>query len=268
MGFFYISLLAIIQGITEFLPVSSSGHLVVVSQIFAQSDHTLDLDISVHFGTLLAVILYYRKDVSALFSGFLDMFKLELDTVNAKLFRLLITATIPVILVGYILKASGVSNTLRSMELVGLTMIVFGFILLYADKYGQKHRDQSSWTHNDAIIMGLWQCLALVPGTSRSGATITSGLILGFSRESSTNLSMLMSIPTILASSTLLIIDLANKNISETDLNLFFLATLLSFLSALAALSLLIRFIRNKNFTPFVIYRVIVGLLILLIAYS
>ena len=267
MGFFYISFLALIQGITEFLPISSSGHLVAISQILGEPNHNLNLDISIHFGSLLAVILYFRKDVLSLISGLFSIIKLETDSTNAKFFLLLIIATIPVTIAGFFAKFSGLSTNFRSIEVIGFTMIIFGLILLFADKKGSKDRNQESWSYKDALIMGFLQCLALVPGTSRSGITITGGLALGFSRESSTKLSMLMSIPTILASGILLTFDLAYFDKEVYSPSGLALAASLSFLSALLALSVLIRYIKYKNFTPFVAYRVLFGIFLLYLAY-
>ena len=267
MGFLYISFLALIQGITEFLPVSSSGHLVLISQILNKPEHNLHLDVSVHFGTLLAVILFYRKDVLLLASGFSENVRFNFSHKNALFFRLLIIATIPVIILGLIFKLTGFVDSLRSIKIVGLGMLIFSIFLYLSDKYGKKDRIKSEWSYRDAIFMGLWQSVALIPGTSRSGNTITGALILGFSRESSTNLSMIMSIPTILASSVLLSLDLTRIDSTNLNLSSVALAVFLSFIAALLSLSLLIRFIRTHNFTPFIIYRVSLGIILLYLTY-
>ena len=267
MGFFYIGFLAIIQGVTEFLPVSSSGHLLLISKLFNKPEHNLQVDVAVHFGTLLAVILFYRQDLYFLISGFYENIRRNFNHKDAVFFRLLVIATLPVIVVGLILHSTGLINELRSLRVVGYGMIIFGVILYITDKYGQKNRLKADWTHRDALIMGAWQAAALIPGTSRSGNTISGGLVLGFSRISSVNLSLIMSIPTILASSLLLSIDLIKVDFKNSNTNLLISATSLSFLAALLALTLLVRFIKTYSFTPFVIYRLLLGGIILYLSY-
>ena len=267
MGFLYISFLAIIQGITEFLPVSSSGHLLLVSQLFNKPEHDLQLDVAVHFGTLLAVVLFYRQDLYFLISGFYENIKRNFNHRDAIFFRLLVIATLPVILAGLVLESTGFINELRSLRIVGYGMIVFGIILYISDKYSPKNRFKTDWTHKDALIMGVWQAAALIPGTSRSGNTISGGLILGFSRSSCVTLSLIMSIPTILASTLLLSIDLIKVNFEDSDVTVLGLATSLSFLAAILALTLFVRFIKSYSFTPFVIYRIVLGSIILYLSY-
>lgn len=267
MGFLYISFLAIVQGITEFLPVSSSGHLLVASQLFNKPEHNLQLDVAVHFGTLLAVVLFYRQDLYFLISGFYENIKRNFNHKDAIFFRLLVIATFPVILAGLILQSTGFINELRSLRIVGYGMIVFGIILYISDKYSPKNRLRTDWTYKDALIMGIWQAAALLPGTSRSGNTISGGLFLGFSRSSCVTLSLIMSIPTILASTLLLSIDLIKVDFENSDATILISATSLSFLAAILALTLLVRFIKSYSFTPFVIYRMVLGSIILYLSY-
>ena len=267
MGFIYISFLAIIQGITEFLPISSSGHLLLIAQLFDRPEHNLQIDVAVHFGTLLAVVLFYRKDLYFLISGFYENIKQNFNHKDAIFFRLLVIATLPVVLAGLILKSTGLIHELRSLRVVGCGMVIFGVILYIADKYGSKNRLKSDWTQKDAFIMGFWQAFALIPGTSRSGNTISGGLFQGFSRVSCVNLSMIMSIPTILASTLLLSFDLIKVDFKNSNATVLLSASLISFLAAILALTLLVRFVKNFNFTPFVIYRVILGTLIIYLSY-
>ena len=267
MGFFYISFLAIIQGITEFLPVSSSGHLLLIAQVFNKPEHNLQLDVAVHFGTLLAVVLFYRQDLYFLISGFYENIKRNFNHKDAIFFRLLVIATLPVILAGLFLKSTGLIYEIRSLKVVGYGMLFFGVILYLADKYNSKNRLKTDWTQKDALIMGFWQALALIPGTSRSGNTISGGLFLGFSRGSCVNLSMIMSIPTILASTLFLSVDVIRVDFKNTDATVLLSATSMSFLAAILALTLLVRFVKNYNFTPFAIYRVILGTIIIYISY-
>ncbi|MDG2474132.1 MAG: undecaprenyl-diphosphate phosphatase [Paracoccaceae bacterium] len=268
MGFFYISILAVLQGITEFLPISSSGHLLLLSELFNQPEQTLQVDVAVHFGTLVAIILFYKKDFLSLTSGLHKNMTLRFNHNDAQFFRLILLATLPVIFCGLILKLTGLIHEIRSIKVIGIGMIIFGIILYISDKYGKKNRLKSDWTYKDAFIMGLWQTAALIPGTSRSGNTITGGMFLGFSRESAVNLSLIMSIPTILASSVLLSLDFIAIELKNSDLKILLLGAFFSFLAARLTLSLLVRFVKTYSFTPFVIYRLILGLSILYISYT
>ena len=268
MGFFYLSFLAIIQGITEFLPVSSSGHLILLSKLFDQPDQSLQVDVAVHFGTLLAIVMFYRNDFKSLLNGLHKNLVFNFIDNNARFFRLLVLATLPVICAGFVLKYTGFIYEMRSLKVIGFGMIIFGLILYVSDKYGKKKRVYRSWSYKDALIMGVWQALALIPGTSRSGNTISGGMFLGFTRESSVNISFIMSIPTIFASSSLLLIDLIRLDFKSADTTTLLICTFLSFFASLAALNLLLKYIRKRNFTPFVIYRLILGSLILYLVYS
>ena len=191
----------------------------------------------------------------------------RLDTPGAKLAFLLIVATIPVVIAGLLLKLSGLDMALRSTALIGWTMLGFGVLLWWADRTGSQTKTATDWSLRDAIVMGLWQAVALIPGTSRSGITITGARFLGYQRTDAAKLAMLMSIPTIFASGTLLVLDVAG----QTDTALLrdmALAALFSMLAALCALSLMMRLLRTVSFTPYVIYRVGLGLILLYIAYS
>jgi len=267
VGFIYISFLAIIQGITEFLPISSSGHLLLVAQLFDRPENNLQIDVAVHFGTLIAVVLFYRRDLYFLISGIYENIKLNFNHKDAIFFRLLVIATLPVVLAGLVLQTTGLIHELRSLRVVGCGMVVFGVILYLADKYGPKNRLKSDWRQKDAFIMGVWQALALIPGTSRSGNTMSGGLFQGFSRVSCINLSMIMSIPTILASTLLLSFDVIKVDFKNSNATVLLSASLMSFLAAIIVLNFLVRFVKNYSFTPFVIYRVILGTLIVYLSY-
>ena len=268
MGFFYISLLAIVQGITEFLPVSSSGHLLLISELFDQPDQSLQIDVAVHFGTLLAIVMFYRNDFKSLLNGLHKNLVFNFIDNNARFFRLLVLATLPVTCAGFVLKFTGFIYEMRSLKVIGFGMIIFGLILYISDKYGKKNRFKRDWSYKDALIMGVWQAFALIPGTSRSGNTISGAMFLGFSRESSVNLSLIMSIPTIFASSFLLFVDFIKVDFESSNSSIIVLSICLSYLAAIIALSLLVRFVRTNNFVPFVVYRLIIGSFILYLAYN
>jgi len=267
MSLFYLLLVATIQGLTEFLPVSSSGHLALLPALTGQPDQGLAIDIAVHVGSLFAVILYFWTDVKIAAHGSLRLMKGKVDTKGAFLALCLVTATIPVVLAGLALKLSGFDSALRSVAVIGWTMIGFGLVLYWADRTGSAEKTADRWTIRDAAAMGLAQVLALVPGTSRSGITITAARKLGYDREGAAKLAMLMSIPTIIASGLILSIEVvgtANWAMAR-DASI---AAVFAFAAALLALSLMMKLLRSVSFTPYVIYRVVIGIFLLVYAYS
>lgn len=260
-------LAALIQGITEFLPVSSSGHLILLPFVTGMEDQGQVIDVAVHVGTLFAVILYFWSDVRDAMIGLTRLMRGKIDTQGAFLALCLILATIPVIVVGLILKLTGIDMMLRSMAVVGWTMLIFGLVLYWADQTGKTERTADQWSMKHAITMGLWQAISLIPGTSRSGITITAARHLGYKREDGTKLAMLMSIPTIIAAGTLASVEVA-ANADAQAAKDGAVAAILAFFSALVALSLMMRLLRSVSFTPYVIYRIILGVIILVVAYT
>jgi undecaprenyl-diphosphatase len=260
-------ILALIQGVTEFLPISSSGHLILLPNLTGMQDQGQVIDVAVHLGTLLAVVLYFWTDVKEAARGTLRMATGRIDTPGARLAFLLLIATIPVILFGLALKMTGYDDLLRSTAVIGWTMLVFGLVLYWADMRGPQTKLEGDWTLRDAIVMGLWQAIALIPGTSRSGITITAARYLGYTRHDGAKLAMLMSIPTILASGALLgveVIATADATVARDGA----IAAVFAFVSALGALWLMMRLLRSVSFTPYVIYRVMLGIFLLWIAYN
>ena len=267
MTLFHLFLVAVIQGITEFLPVSSSGHLILLPNLTGLEDQGQVIDVAVHVGTLGAVVLYFRADVQRALLGIPKLLGGKLQDPNARLALCLAIATVPVVIVGLALKLTGLDDAMRSTAVIGWTMLVFGLVLYWADMKGDASKTTDSWTLKDAVIMGLWQSLALIPGTSRSGITITAGRLLGYAREDAARIAMLMSIPTILASGTLLGIEVA-ANADAAAARDGAIAAAFAFLSALAALHFMMRLLRSVSFTPYVIYRCALGVVLLWIAYA
>lgn len=267
MTLFHLFLLAAIQGITEFLPVSSSGHLILLPSLTGMNDQGLALDVAVHVGTLAAVVAYFWSDVKSALSGILHLLKGRLDTPAAFLALCLIIATAPVIVAGLILHVTGLADQMRSVAVIGWTMLLFGIVLYWADRHGPAFRTARSWTLKHAVLMGLAQAIALIPGTSRSGITITAARALGYDREGSARLAMLMSIPTIFASGVLL----AGDAVNGADARLVrdaSIAAVFAFAAAFLALALMMRLLRTVSFTPYVIYRIALGVVLLAYAYS
>jgi undecaprenyl-diphosphatase len=267
MSLFHLILVALIQGLTEFLPVSSSGHLILLPALTGLEDQGQAIDIAVHVGTLFAVILYFQKDVRVAANGLPRLIRGKIDTQGAWLAMLLILSTLPVMAFGLILKMTGLDDQLRSVALIGWTMIIFGIVLYWTDQKGATTKTAPQWSIKDAFQMGLWQAIALIPGTSRSGATISGARALGYAREDAAKLAMLMSIPTILASGVVLGLDVigeANAALARDAA----IAAVFSFIAALFALILMMRLLKSVSFTPYVIYRIALGLVLLVYAYS
>ncbi len=267
MTLFHIVLVALIQGVTEFLPVSSSGHLILLPLLTDMPDQGQVIDVAVHVGTLGAVVLYFWRDVALAAGGTLRLLRGKVDTRGAFLALCLAVATVPVVVAGLVLNLTGLDDAMRSVAVIGWAMLGFGLVLWWADRRGATDRRAESWTLRHAAIMGLWQAVALIPGTSRSGITITAARLLGYDRADGARLAMLMSIPTILASGLLLGVEVAASADAAAARD-GAVAAALAFVAALAALAVMMRLLRSVSFTPYVIYRVILGLILLAIAYG
>lgn len=267
MSLFHLVLVAVVQGVTEFLPVSSSGHLILLPALTGAADQGQAVDVAVHVGSLGAVIVFFWRDVATAVRGGQSLLRGRIDGEGASLALCLIVATIPVVLAGLALEISGFDVALRSTAVIGWTMILFGILLWWADRTGPTVKRDEDWSLRDAVILGLWQSVALIPGTSRSGIVITGARFLGYDRFGAAKISLLMSIPTIIASGVLLGVEVA----ADADMALLRdagVAAAFSFVAALVALKLMFRLLRSVNFTPYVIYRVILGAILLAIAYS
>lgn len=267
MPLFQLIIVALIQGITEFLPISSSGHLILLPQLTNMQDQGQAIDVAVHVGTLGAVILYFWKDVKIALAGLWPMLRGQMDAPGARLAFLLIIATIPAVLFGLVLKLTGLDEAMRSVKVIGWTMLGFGILLYWADQKGETVKQADDWNLRDAVIMGLWQAVALIPGTSRSGITITASRFLGYDRAGGAKVAMLMSIPVILASGVLVGLDVMTSDGPAVGMDAA-IGALFAFVSALAALTIMMRLLNSVSFTPYVIYRVVLGAILLWIAYS
>lgn len=267
MPLYVIVILALVQGLTEFLPVSSSAHLELWHQVAGPTPQDLHLDIAVHVGTLAAAIVYFRAEVAIAWRGVLRLARFELMHYESHLALCLIVATVPVVVAGAILSLTGLVETLRSLAIIGWAMILFGILLWWLDRRAGSGKSAREWTLRDAWVMGLWQALALIPGTSRSGAAISGGLARGYERRDAARLAMLMSIPTIAASGVLLLGELAAEGDLALGLDVA-LAAILSFAAGLGALALMMRLLHTTSYTPYVVYRVMLGTILLVIAYG
>jgi undecaprenyl-diphosphatase len=264
----HIVILAVVQGITEFLPVSSSGHLVLLPNLAGWQDQGLNIDIAVHVGTLGAVVVYFWRDIWTIILGFIGGRRLERRERRAgRLLGLTILASLPPVIVAGGLLAYFAPDLFRSPLIVAYTMILFGVVLWFADRLGMTVRRVEHMTYGSAIIIGLAQILALVPGTSRAGITITAARFLGFERAAAARFSMLMSIPVIVAAGAVAGRDLmrAGAPIITGDAGL---AAGLAFVTALVSIAVLMRVLRHMSFMPFVIYRLFLGVVLLVLYYG
>ena len=267
MPIFQLILVAVIQGITEFLPVSSSAHLILLPSLTGLQDQGQLIDVAVHVGTLGAVLLYFRSDVGMAFKGLVPLAQGRVDTPGAVLALNLIVTTLPLALFGAVLYFSGLSQSMRSATVIGWTMLIFGIVLYWADRTGKSTKTTSEWTLKEAIYLGFWQALSLIPGTSRSGITITGARRLGYGRTDAARIAMLMSIPAIIASGVLV----GSQAALDADLAAWrdcAFAIVFAFVSALIALTLMMRLLRSISFTPYVIYRILLGIALLTWSYS
>ena len=269
MSLLHLFIIAVIQGITEFLPISSSGHLVLVPVVFGFIDQGLLIDVSVHLGTLGAVLIYFWQDTKGLTFALLSSVGIKkashkiYGTDYKRLLHILILSSIPIVVAGYLFVSMGLMDILRDTTIIATTSIVFGLLLYVADKFFQQHKHIDRLGFKEGLLIGLSQILALIPGTSRSGITMTAGRALGFSRVDSARFSMLLAIPTILAAATLGMVELAEHG-TQDQISDALIAGGLAFITALGAIHFLMRWLARASMTIFVVYRVLLGLGLLL----
>ena len=266
MDLFQAIFLAIVQGLTEFLPISSSGHLIVPAIAFGWPDQGLAFDVAVHVGTLLAVLVYFRNDVIAILRGwFAQVFK-RIPSPEAQLGWAVIIGTIPAVVAGLLLNDL-ISTHLRAIEVIAATSILFGLLLLFADNKGNKNRLVESIDWKVALLIGLAQAVALIPGTSRSGITITCALLLGYTRESAARFSFLLSIPVILGAGLLMSVELIETKQVGVWQDLL-LGAGFAAISAYLCIHWFLKLLDKIGFMPFVAYRVLFGCLLFWMAYT
>lgn len=264
MDLLQIIIIAIVQGITEFLPVSSSAHLILVPVLTSWQDQGLAIDVAAHLGSLFAVVVYFRADVSRL--GLAGLHSCQIRAIHSsdeRLFWLLGIATLPVLVTG-LLAHDLVALYLRHPLVIAATSIIFGLLLLYADLRNRTTTDvtQLSWKH--AVFIGFAQALALVPGTSRSGITMTAGLLLGLDRKASARISFLLAIPVIFCAGGYELVKLLQGDVGIGVVS-FMLTAVLSAISAYLAIHYFMRFLDRIGMLPFVIYRVMLGLVLIVL---
>jgi len=248
-----ILILAAIQGISEFLPVSSAAHLVLVSKYYVFTNQNLLIDICLHLGSLIAIIVYFRNDL-------FDFIK------NKSFLTKILIGTVPIIPVGYIIYQTGLIDRLRNLEVIGWMSLIFGILLYISDRSKITKKIDTEFTIKSAVFIGLFQVLALIPGVSRSGITITSGRMLGFNRFDSAKISFFLSIPTLAAASTIGIYNIYSEKSAELNF-LAIVAVIFSFIFSYVTIALFFSFIKKFSLNIFIIYRIALSLFILGIVY-
>ena len=254
-------IIALVQGITEFLPISSSGHLILVPFLTGYEDQGPLIDVAVHVGSLLAIILYFRRDVAGLARGGFASIGIGNDPQQRRLFWWIVIGTIPAVALGLFLKLGGYMEGFRTTDLVAVNLIVFGILLGLADRFGREVKAYEDMTLRDAILVGIAQAMALIPGTSRSGATMTAARALGYSRVESARFSFLLAIPAVAGAGLLAAFDLAE---ASAQMQIDALVTgVFTFIAALATMMFLMNFLKRASMMVFVVYRVLLGAILL-----
>jgi len=248
-----ILILAVIQGVTEFLPISSVAHLGLIAKYYEFTNQGTLIYICLHLGSLLSLVLYFRKDLFHFIK-------------NKNFLTKILISTIPIIPVGYILLKTGLINLLSSLEVIAWMSLIFGVVLFISDKSKTTNKIESNFTIKSAIIIGIFQVLALVPGVSRSGITITAGRLLGFNRFDSAKISFLLAIPALGAASILGVYDIYKEGSVELNF-LAIIAVIFSFIFSYITIAVFLNFIRKFSLQVFVIYRIILSLFLLYVVY-
>lgn len=257
MSLLHLFVVALVQGLTEFLPISSSAHLILVPLAGDWPDQGPTIDIAVHLGTLGAVMLYFRQDVSTMFFGLLALLRGRYND-GARLFVLIVLGTLPALAAGYFLASNGYLEELRSPLVIAWTTILFGLLLWLVDRLCLRVNGMEQLGYGAILLIGLAQILSLIPGTSRSGITITAARSLGFERTDAARISLLLSIPIILAAGSYATLEVVRGGRFALGLDAL-VAAVLAFVAALAAVTWMMRWLRHASYTPFVIYRLLLG---------
>ncbi|MFU8838857.1 MAG: undecaprenyl-diphosphate phosphatase [Thiohalomonadaceae bacterium] len=263
MDWLQILVLSVVQGLTEFLPISSSAHLILVPVLTDWQDQGLAFDVAVHVGTLTAVVAYFHRELRVILADGFASIAQRRRVGDSNLFWAVGLGTIPVGLAGLLFK-DVIETSLRSPLVLAVATILFGLLLWWADRMGKRERDEHSIGWKDILFIGLAQALALIPGTSRSGITITAGLMLGLSRQAAARFSFLLSIPVILLAGGLYTIKLVQAD-TVVDWSVLIGGALLSGLTAYLCIHYFLKLLERIGMLPFVIYRLMLGAVLLVI---
>lgn len=266
MGIFEAILLGIIQGLTEFLPVSSSAHLRVASELMGIGDAGAAFTAITQLGTEAAVVVFFWRDITRIIGAWFKSLtgKLPRKDPDALMGWWIIVGTLPIVVLGLVFQ-DHIETTLRSLWFTAITLIVFGLLLGLADRVGRKQRDIKDLTWKRGLAYGFAQALALIPGVSRSGGTITAGLLMGYKREAAARYSFLLAIPAVFGSGFYQLFKVLKSPTDTTPMGLTVIATIVAFGIALVVIGLFMKYISKRSFMPFVVYRVLLGIVIIVL---
>ena len=266
MSWSQVIVLSIVQGLTEFLPVSSSGHLRIVSELFWGQDAGASFTAVIQLGTELAVLVYFAKEIWQILTGwFRGVFNKEQRGLDYRMGWMIIIGSIPVGIVGLLFR-DVIRDQLRNLWITAAVLVLFSFVFIFAEKFAKHERKLEDMTVKDALIMGLWQCLALIPGVSRSGATNSGGLFLNIDREVATRFSFLLAVPAVLASGLFSLPDAFAPQAGQAATGpMLLVGVVICFVLGYASIAWLLRFVANNSFAWFAAYRIPVGLLVMLL---
>ncbi|WPF67269.1 undecaprenyl-diphosphate phosphatase [Corynebacterium sp. 22KM0430] len=266
MSWIQVIVLSIVQGLTEFLPVSSSGHLRIVSELFWGADAGASFTAVVQLGTELAVVVYFARDIWKIVTAwFRGLFNKDLRGFDYRMGWMVIAGSVPIGVVG-VLFQDAIRDTLRNLWITATVLILFSFVFILAEKIGRKDRSFEQLTMKDAVVMGLCQCLALIPGVSRSGGTISGGLFLGLEREVATRFSFLLAIPAVMASGLFSLKDVFDPAVGQAASGgQLLVGTAICFVLGYACIAWLLKFVANHSFVWFAAYRIPLGILVMIL---
>lgn len=263
MDYILATLMGIAQGLTEFIPVSSTAHLRIIPELFHKEDAGAAFTAVIQIGTLLSLLVYFRKDILTLTKGFfISLLKKDFKNPDFLISSYIIIGTIPIVIFGILLKRL-IEHQFRSMTVIGASLIIFAILLIASEISGKKEKDINSLSVKDAVLIGLAQALALIPGASRSGVTICMALFLGYKRESAARYSFLLSIPSVLGAGLFELKEVI-KGGNNFDQISVIISTVASFISGLIAIEFLLRFLVNHRVNIFAYYRIALGAIILI----
>jgi len=248
-----VLVLSIVQGVSEFLPVSSSAHLIIFSNIISFSNKSLIFDVGLHLGSLLAILFYFKKELLNIRN-------------DKKLFNLLVIGSIPLIFIGYIFYSTGMINSFRNLKIIAWTTLIFGLLMYFSDTFKVKKKIENDLSIKNILIIGIIQILAIIPGVSRSGITITAGRFLNFDRHDSTKISFYLSVPALIGASVLTLKDALNESIKFNFL--LMISIVLSFVFSYLTIKYFLIYVKKFSLKFFVIYRIILSIIIFFIIYN
>jgi undecaprenyl-diphosphatase len=255
-------ILGAVQGVTEFLPISSTAHLILVPRFFGWPDHGIDFDLALHLGTLFSLLVFFRAEWFQLLQGGLDFLRGRRDNPNSRIMTFIAAATVPGLIAGALLK-DFVDSSLRQPKVIGAALIVLAIVLVIAERIGRRDTKLDNITFTDAITVGCAQALAIIPGVSRAGITMTAALFRGMTRDAAARFSFLLSTPLIGAATSKAVFDGVRHGFGDISLTVALAGIVASGIVGYISIAFLLRFLATRNMYIFVVYRIILGIVVL-----